>query len=184
MMDTVDRICQLPVDRHLFLAGCSRAEATSFGESNFGKIIQVKIQRGSDLGARMWHAYCEVQKPNDRVVFIGIDSPSVPLDYLSEAFEALSRVPFVLGPAEDGGYFLIGLSKPNFNLFSDISWGSDRVFQETISKLSGMSYQTLPSWYDIDVEKDLTRLAKDLQQNFKGFPKRTAAFLKERNIHG
>jgi glycosyltransferase A (GT-A) superfamily protein (DUF2064 family) len=83
---------------------------------------------------------------------------------------------------DDGGYYLLGLSEPKQELFCDISWGSEKVFQQTVSKLSGGSYETLPEWYDVDVENDLRKLAKDLEVPFKGFPRRTAVLLNKWKI--
>lgn len=176
LLDTADRICRLPVDRYLYLAGATREEVLQV-KLHFSCAIQVRLQQGSDLGERMWQAYCEVTEAGDRVIFLGTDSPSLPLSYIRAGLEALSRVSAVIGPAQDGGYFLLGLSQPNRELFRGIPWGSSGVFQETVAKLAGQDYEILPEWYDIDRENDLSRLLDDLEERFEGFPRRTKAFL-------
>jgi glycosyltransferase A (GT-A) superfamily protein (DUF2064 family) len=130
----------------------------------------------------MWQAYEQVSEPGDSVVFLGTDSPTVPLSFIREAFNALIRVPAVLGPAEDGGYFLLGLAEPHRNLFRNIHWGTSSVFEQTFSRLSGKPCKLLPSWYDVDVEKDLKRLAEDLNKSFEGYPERTRRFFESRGI--
>jgi len=184
LLDTIDRTCRLDVERHLYLAGCSREEAHTFSQRHFLCDIQVGVQRGSDLGERMWQAYTDVRKQDDSVVFIGTDAPSVPLSFIRSAFQALSRVSVVLGPVEDGGYFLLGLSRPHQELFHNITWGSPRVFQETLLKLSDKAYEILPEWYDIDLEEDLIRLAGDLESEFEGYPRRTRSFVENWGISG
>lgn len=85
---------------------------------------------------------------------------------------------------KDGGYFLIGLSDPQPELFRDISWGSSRVFQETLDRLSKTPCKILPEWYDIDLPEDLSRLAIELQAEFDGYPERTRSFIEDRGISG
>lgn len=173
MLDTVDRTRHLDAERYLYLAGCSQQEAQDFVEQHSLDNVQIGIQHGLDLGERMWNAYTEVHSSQDRIIFLGADSPSVPLSYIRTAFEILMRVSVVVGPADDGGYILLGLSQPNHEIFSDIAWGSSEVWSQTLAKLSKQTYEVLPKWYDIDREEDLYRLAVDLRKEFEGYPKRT-----------
>ncbi len=182
LLDTIERTRHLGDVQYLYLEGCTRAEAQTFVQLHSMTGVKVGVQRGSDLGERMWQAYTSVGNPDDRVVFLGSDSPSVPLSFIRRAFEALTCVSCVLGPAEDGGYFLLGLSKPHQGIFQNIPWGSPRVFQETLVKLCNETYEILPKWYDIDVREDLFRLASDLGSEFEGYPRRTRSFLEERGI--
>ena len=182
LLDTVDRTSQIEVERHLFLAGCSRIEARWFAQCHSLNALKVGVQRGTDLGERMWKAYEQVSEQGDSVVFLGTDSPTIPLSFIREAFDALTRVPVVLGPVEDGGYFLLGLSEPDGTLFQNIHWGTSSVFEQTIARLSGKSYELLPRWYDVDVEEDLKRLAADLDKSFEGYPKRTRFFFESWGI--
>jgi len=183
LLDTLDRTACLSVTRYLFLSDCSQAERNLFvQEHNLPKAIQVHHQQGKDLGERMWNAYEIVSQSSDRVVLLGIDSPSLPLAHIQEALEKLSRFPVVVGPVEDGGYFLLALSEPRKELFESMSWGTDVVLQETLDKLATDEFFLLPCWYDVDTPADLRRLRKDLKSDLEGFPHRTHEFL-ESLIH-
>lgn len=96
----------------------------------------------------------------ERIVVLGADSPDVPLAYVEEAFAQLNRYDVVVGPAEDGGYYLIGASQatPN-NLFENIAWGESSVLQATLAaaERSKLSTIRLPFHYDIDALTDLQR---------------------------
>jgi len=177
LFDTLERTRKLGFDRYLYLAECSTDEAASLVAGVDAGKIHVEVQRGSNLGERMWYACTDVWKQGDRVVFIGSDTPTLPLSHIRSAFSALSRVSVVLGPARDGGYFLLGLSCPDRELFQNVLWGSSQVFQQTVAKLAGQSYELLPEWYDVDLAEDLLTLAEDLQNEFEGYPKRTRTFL-------
>ena len=178
LLDTLDRTACLSVTRYLFLSDCSQGERDLFGqEHDLPKAIQIHHQQGKDLGERMWNAYEIVSRSADRVVFLGIDSPSLPLLHIQEALEKLSRFPVVVGPVEDGGYSLLGLSEPRKELFENVSWGTEAVLQETLDKLTGDEYFLLPCWYDVDTLADLRRLKKDLSRDLEGFPRRTHEFL-------
>jgi len=138
LLDTLDRTACLSVTRYLFLSDCSQGERNLFvQEYNLPKAIQVHHQQGKDLGERMWNAYEIVSRSSDRVVLLGIDSPSLPLAHIQEALEKLSRFPVVVGPVEDGGYSLLALSEPRRELFESMSWGTDAVLQETLWSQKG-----------------------------------------------
>src|SRR6185436_9582765 len=95
-----------------------------------------------------------------QVVVLGGDSPDVPTEWIDEAFQKLTRYSAVLGPAGDGGYYLLGLSKFEPAIFENIDWGTDMVFQQSIQRLksAGISYDLLPRWEDVDDLPALQRL--------------------------
>jgi rSAM/selenodomain-associated transferase 1 len=184
LFDTIERTQQLGVERYLYLAGCSVEEAREFSEYHSFSQIHLGIQEGSDLGEKMRRAYLNVrgQETDKRVVFLGADTPSLPLSYVRSAFSVLGRVPVVIGPVADGGYFLIGLSADHPDLFCDIPWGSSQVYQASLTKLEGWDYESLPMWYDVDRWEDLIKLAADLEREFEGFPQRSLSYLQKRGI--
>lgn len=113
-----------------------------------------------DLGERIYQAVGAVLARGHRcVISIGSDSPSLPVEYLQNAAAALAEHDVVLGPAEDGGYYLIGLKSPTRVLFENIPWSTDRVLELTLAAAAraGLSAFLLPKWYDID---DLEALRK------------------------
>ncbi len=96
---------------------------------------------------------------------------------------AEGRCDVVLGPCEDGGYYLIGLRSPQPELFEGIPWSTDAVFSMTLAKASrrGLSVRVLPRWFDVDRETDLRRLHAEMTAAGQG-PRRTYAFV--RNVYG
>jgi rSAM/selenodomain-associated transferase 1 len=98
------------------------------------------------------------------VVALNSDGPTLPAAYLRQAFSYLDRADVVLGPNEDGGYYLIGLREPQPELFSGIEWSSSRVTLQTLdrAKAIGAEVTLLPSWYDVDIAADLDRLQAEL----------------------
>ncbi len=122
-------------------------------------------QADGNLGQRMKKFFREsLTQSSSPVVLIGSDSPHVPLEYLQKAFELLEKVPVVLGPSEDGGYYLIGLSQFLPELFEGVAWSTPGVLEQTIAKLDASSnpYELLPTCYDIDDIGDLRRLADEI----------------------
>ncbi len=106
-----------------------------------------------DFGARLRHAIQTVlQQDYQAVITIGSDSPSLPPAYLKEAAEAMATHDLVLGPAEDGGYYLIGLKAAPAGLFEGIAWSTEKVLQQTLAAAEqlGLRVHLLPEWYDID----------------------------------
>lgn len=125
--------------------------------------VTIFPQTGDDLGKRMNHAIrylCGVGA--EKVAVLGTDSPTLPSDYLLRAFHLLDSDDLVLGPAEDGGYYLIALNEPIDALFQNISWSSAEVLKSTLqyAQQSGLSYSLLPAWYDIDDLVTLKRAAE------------------------
>ena len=180
LLDTLDRIAPLEVTRHLFLADCSDQEIRKFARAHrLPESLHLHIQEGKDLGDRMWNAYREVALSWDRIVFLGSDSPSLPLSRIEEALVQLEHFPVVAGPVEDGGYYLLALAEPRKELFYDIQWGTSVVLEQTLSKLGAGECFLLDPWYDIDTASDLQRLEKDLSGEREGLPLRTFDLLRQ-----
>src|SRR5262249_54787055 len=95
-----------------------------------------------------------------RVVVVGADSPTLPVEYVEEAFALLDRADVVLGPATDGGYYLLGCGPRLPPLFSGIDWSSERVLAETAARLEDPSWRLalLPPRADVDTPQDWARL--------------------------
>ena len=118
------------------------------------------------------------------VCLVNADSPTLPTALLVEAAQRLAapgdRV--VLGPAIDGGYYLIGLKQPHLRLFEEIAWSTALVFRQTVERAAelGLATVTLPAWYDVDDVASLRQLAHDLDgAGHAGYPApHTAAVLR------
>jgi glycosyltransferase A (GT-A) superfamily protein (DUF2064 family) len=97
-----------------------------------------------------------------RVVLIGSDIPDLPLEFIEEAFSSLKKEDAVIGPAYDGGYYLIGFKEKTFSpkAFDGMAWGTETVFNETMKVLKGLRQKihTLPYQKDIDTIEDLKHL--------------------------
>lgn len=122
--------------------------------------VSLHTQCGVDLGQRM---DCAIQQSLNSAAFallIGCDCPVLGLDDLRAASRALQHgFDCVLGPAEDGGYVLIGLRRPAPGIFANIDWGTNRVYRQTSSRLTelGINYFELPIRWDVDRPSDLKR---------------------------
>ncbi|MFW5858222.1 MAG: TIGR04282 family arsenosugar biosynthesis glycosyltransferase, partial [Planctomycetota bacterium] len=125
-----------------------------------GSDLRYREQAGGDLGERMENAFADAFTEGcERVVLIGIDCPFLQTHHLRHAFSALATHGAVLGPAEDGGYTLIGLSAQHPDLFRDMEWSTATVFETTRRRLeaSGRSLALLPRLPDIDRPEDVVR---------------------------
>lgn len=129
-------------------------------------------QRGANLGERMLSAFEQAGANGyDRIVLLGSDIPGLPAAHVARAFAALERQPAVLGPADDGGYYLIGLRAPQPALFhSGIAWSTPSVARQTFAAAAaaGIAIASVPLWYDIDTADDLRRLYADLRARAGG----------------
>lgn len=125
-------------------------------------------QVGGTFGERLKSALEGVfDEGASKVIVIGGDTPLLPGALLQAAVRGLDEHRVVLGPAEDGGYYLLGLRGPFDGLetlFEDIDWGSDRVFTQTYARcfLAELKTLVLPRYFDVDRCDDLRRLARDL----------------------
>lgn len=119
-------------------------------------------QAGDELGARMVAAFRELFAAGYlRVILIGSDLPTLPAERLHDADRALQQgADVVLGPSEDGGYYLVGLTQSRETIFSDMTWGTPDVYRETKRRAeeAGLRVETIPSWYDVDSPEDLQRV--------------------------
>lgn len=121
----------------------------------------LKVQCRGDLGARMAHAAREAIETAHQVVIVGTDCPVLNPTYVKHAIAALmSGNDAVVGPAEDGGYCLLGLNRIDDELFRDMPWGGERVLNETRRRLDRLRWRwcELPVLWDVDRPEDLRRL--------------------------
>lgn len=120
--------------------------------------VAIRTQAGDDLGERLASAFAGMlASPAHRAVAIGADCPDLTPALIREAFAALDHNDLVLGPARDGGYYLIGLRRPAPALFRGVSWGTDHVLAETRTRAAaaGLSQHTLEPLADLDTPEDL-----------------------------
>ena len=126
--------------------------------------VQLLDQIGDDLGARMDQACNAIfARGYQRVLVVGTDLPTLPASFYAQALSLLSDHDLVLGPALDGGYYLIGLRRPMPDLFVEIPWSTDQVFALTLKKAEalGLKIGLLPAWRDVDTIDDLLALIEE-----------------------
>jgi rSAM/selenodomain-associated transferase 1 len=144
-------------------------------------------QTGADLGERLTNVSIRLFDHGfKKVVIMDSDSPNLPSKFIREAFERLDSEEVVIGSCEDGGYYLIGLKESMPSLFKDIPWSTPRVTEVTKERASkqGVAISMLDKWYDVDTNKDLLQLKRDLDSDFKEekgafFCKNTYQFLSQ-----
>jgi len=120
--------------------------------------VKIYQQKGNNLGERMSNAFDIVLRNYSHAVLIGSDCPSLKCSDLMTSEEYLkNNNDVVLGPASDGGYYLIGLNRNNPQLFSNIKWGKDNVFADTCENINslGWNLELLPQRWDVDRITDL-----------------------------
>jgi len=133
------------------------ALADAFGD------LPTAMQTGATLGDRLSMAFSErfFFHATQKIVAIGVDDPSLPRTLIDHALALLDSCEWVLGPAEDGGYYLIGCRAAAFDpaIFQDVAWGTPSVFTTTISKIAEWqsNVAVLPARWDIDVVEDWER---------------------------
>ncbi|MCC7465002.1 MAG: TIGR04282 family arsenosugar biosynthesis glycosyltransferase [Saprospiraceae bacterium] len=116
-----------------------------------------KLQSPGDLGDRMAAAFEEAFSSGaHQVIIIGSDCPELDGDLLNQAFDAMEQADYVLGPASDGGYYLLGMKERNAGLFQDMIWSTNQVGAETLRRIAakGQSVHVLRELTDVDTEED------------------------------
>lgn len=127
-------------------------------QSWLGTLLTYRPQPSGDLGHRLHQAFDHNFRAGvERIVVIGSDCPAIKPYHLQQAFQQLSSHDVVLGPADDGGYYLVGLSRSCAELFQGIAWGTGQVFTQTaaIATRLNLSLTTLETLRDIDRPEDV-----------------------------
>jgi len=168
LQDAVRLVSSIPgVARCLYVAGTT-AQATRLARAlQLPQAWNVRRQRGADLGARLHHAFAEILDRGSRsAIVMGTDTPWMGSRALHCAMNALHRSDVVLGPSEDGGYYLVGVRRLLPEMFQEIAWGSHRVLRQTLSALARRKIPaaSLPLGFDLDRPADLARLRRGLRR--------------------
>ena len=149
----------------------------------FASDFELIPQEGDDLGERLDRALTSyLSRGYQRVVIMDSDSPTLPADYLSQAFHVLSDgADVVLGPCDDGGYYLIGIKRPAPRLLREVHMSTSTVAAETIAlaKDEGLNLISLPSWYDVDDSASLSRLRQEIEALHPSVAVHTRQFLQQ-----
>lgn len=123
--------------------------------------VEAFAQEGHTLGERISNVFKRLFSAGyGKVVVIGSDSPDLPLRYIEDAFKALGRVSLVLGPAKDGGYYLVGMNRFDERPFAEIPWSTSKVMDETLKRANSarIPFELISLWHDYDSFDDLALL--------------------------
>jgi rSAM/selenodomain-associated transferase 1 len=157
----------------LFAAGGTSYFSKVVKNQRNGARVRVMSQRGDDLGARMESAFrkCFVLGYRELVI-IGTDTPWMGPERLRRAFAELRRNDVVIGPAEDGGYYLLGMRRLVAEIFRGIPWSTERVLVVTLKRIAGLKprKKLLRRDFDLDRPEDLRRAAKLLKRRPQSAP--------------
>ena len=167
---------QLPCHRYLACAPSSELVFFKIMEERQG--VRLLDQVGEDLGQRMHNIFVDLfTKGYKQVIILGSDVPTLPLSVYQDACTMLGRSDVVLGPALDGGYYLIGLKQPAERLFTGVPWSTDQVLTVTQqnAKTLGLSVQLTTAWRDVDTITDLQSLITECREDNQK-PKQDRAF--------
>lgn len=141
--------------------------------------FELVLQEGPDLGVRLDNALTRtLQNGFERAVIMDSDSPTLPVACLQAAFSELDEADVVLGPCDDGGYYLIGLKQPIPRLLREVQMSTPRVVADTLALATeeGLQVKLLPTWYDIDDVSTLNRLMAELAHAPVAIAPHTRAF--------
>ncbi|NUN14052.1 MAG: TIGR04282 family arsenosugar biosynthesis glycosyltransferase [Myxococcales bacterium] len=176
LCDTLELMRQTPNVQPV-IAYLPSSEKVYFAE--LAPDFELILQDGPDLGVRLDNALTHyLQSGYKRAVIMDSDSPTLPAHYLATAFEALEKADVVLGPCDDGGYYLIGLNRPSPRLLREVQMSTPRVVADTLALAAeeALRVELLPTWYDVDDAAALARLAIELTQTPISTARHTRAF--------
>jgi uncharacterized protein len=147
---------------------------------------QVWLQGGGDLDARIERILRRALRERPFAIALGADSPGIPRQFLDRAHEALQSADAVLGPCEDGGFYLLGVRQCPPGMLSGIPWSRSTTFARTLDRLNelGLKSTVLDSWYDIDRPEDLDRLRSDVARGAIAAPNTSMVLAKLQNAEG
>lgn len=180
VLDTIDVLKQVLAPFHI----CFDPPGSLDRAQNWlGQDYSYMPQTGDDLGERMEQAFVRVFSGGvTEALLIGSDIPGLPAAVIEAAFRALATHDAVLGPADDGGYYLIGFKKSSFypRIFHEMLWSTGTVYRKTVERMHKalLSVHVLPQCMDVDTKEDLLKLlAGQHEQASTG--RRTAQFLRQ-----
>ncbi len=179
LLDTLDLMSQ--VEGVQLLLAYAPDDAEPFFRALAPQAFAFYPQQGASLGERLHRilSHCLGHGCRQAVV-MDSDSPTLPADYVRRAFAALDdpHVDIVLGPCDDGGYYLIGLKQPCASLF-DVQMSTPHVLADTLTRAreAGLTAALLPVWYDVDTAQEVDRLRAEMAAHPNGSAPRTRAWL-------
>ena len=159
LLDTIDS-CGHPVEIFFTPSGARKAVVAWLGEGR-----RYALQTGRELGSRMANAFrTAFTEGAARAILIGSDLPDLPGEVITDAFAGLQEQGAVIGPAVDGGYYLIGFRNDTFwpDVFNNIRWSTGSVFRETMERFAGIGSRVyvMRQWQDVDTAEDLRSLRR------------------------
>jgi len=141
----------LPCDKSVFYS-----EEIKINDLWNPKYYDKQLQSGGDLGMRMKNAFqFAFDSKYNKVVIVGSDLPELKSEHIKIAFQKLDQNDFVIGPAHDGGYYLLGMNSMHYDLFKNKVWGTASVFNDTIKDLENESVFLLDTLNDVDIYDDM-----------------------------
>lgn len=162
LLDMVDRLATVDARRILVFAPTSAGPEFA---ALVGDRFDVTPQNVGDLGQRLaGFVEQELRGGARAVVVVGTDSPTLPLAHIEQAFAKLEQADVVLGPASDGGYYLVGCGPSRPPVFDNVAWSTSRVLADTVAALADPRWRLalLPPWYDVDTPDDWAMLCGHL----------------------
>lgn len=174
------------IEKRLYFTGPPAAARRAARRLGLPESLTINTQRGETLGERLSNALSGLLAEGcQRVVFLGSDSPTLPRERIQRALRALEKHDAVIGPARDGGYYLIGARGLWPEMFRGIAWGTDRAFRQTVERLrrARRRIALLPAWYDVDRLEDLDTLARDVRRSRARHLSPVRNWLRRRGAH-
>lgn len=154
LQHTVNITKELPVQKQVYYS--EEIWNDDIWENGF---YEKKLQKGQDLGKRMENAFRHgFASGFERIIVIGSDMYDLSHIDLEKAYATLKKHDFIVGPAEDGGYYLLGMKKLKTGIFKDKDWGTATVFKDTLNSLIGENYALLPIRNDVDHYEDIQHI--------------------------
>ncbi|MEN3323060.1 TIGR04282 family arsenosugar biosynthesis glycosyltransferase [Mariniflexile soesokkakense] len=165
---TIGDAAALGIYKHLLIHTATIAKSTNADKYVFysktiqkndiwdASIFRKKLQEGFDLGAKMQNAFTDIFALGyKKVIIIGSDLLDLKPKHIDLAFEALHETDVVIGPAKDGGYYLLGMNVMQNDVFKNKAWGTSTVLKETLENLKDSAYHLLEELNDIDTFEDM-----------------------------
>ena len=151
---TADITCKINADKYVYYS-----ENISKNDLWDNLLFRKKLQTGDTLGKKMTNAFTELFSLGyEKILIVGSDLPNINTAHINLAFESLNDHDYVIGPAKDGGYYLLGMLKFNSKLFIDKDWGNSTVLKDSLNDLKKEKVYLLETLNDIDIYDDLKHI--------------------------